>query len=104
MTITATNLPKAAQALVDDAKAAGCDVKVGTWGSGADVTVNSSNASITVTWTVQQHGGSKGGGLSFYTTSGKSGVRFAYAEGRQFGKAVRVTSVKRARALLGLAA
>lgn len=103
MTITETNLPKAAAALVADAKAAGMDVKVGAWGSGVDVSVERGSTSVTVTWTTQMYGGARGGGCNFYTSSGKQGVRFSHASGYAYSRPQRVDSVKQARALLGLA-
>lgn len=102
MSDTTQNLPKAAAALVADARAEGMVVTVNAWGAGVDVIVEHGTKSINVTWTTQQHGGARGGGCNFYTSSGKSGVRFSHASGYWGLTAKSINSVKAARVFLNL--
>lgn len=80
--MTALPVPKAAQQLLDDAKAAGLHANLKT--SSVDVTVSLSddygNAAYVI-WEAGVFYGKNTGPLGFHTRGGSAGVRFSYASG-----------------------
>lgn len=98
-----TTLPKAAQELVDDAKAAGLTVTVDTWGNGLSIWVENPalDADASLVWQTTLVGGTTGR-LGFVVQPGKPAMRFDYCNARSGRKHTAPKSVRQARAILGL--